>query len=437
MSQGGNKQLPVSSSNQIVNSGPPLTTPSAYGIEYYDNFSGGMYKSNGISSPANWVYLGRGMTTEFTKNSISGLAVWYDMDDPSYMTLDGSNGINVLRNKAGDSNYDLTQGTASYRPVYTPNRINGRGAAVFTSGAYSHMERDTVDIAQPVTVFFVFKNASTTAWAIPLSFSNSYLNLNNSSAGAISGTCSIYAGAYSSNIGNYTIGATSLITAVYNGASSKGSLNNGAESTLSPGTNILTSVGLGRHWGSSYYMSGDIAEVMIFTRALADTEKAYIKTYLNNKWGIYTAIAPSDPGQYQLRALSSIRRLAGNTRGSSNTNVVIYGTSADSFGSDITYNNSATAGDSFIINTSGIYSISATAYTSSGASYELEIRVGNSVDNTACDSNCRAHFSAVSGYVSFCTWTGYVAAGNRIWIYKNTAPTADANVNQVTVTRIG
>jgi hypothetical protein len=135
--------------------------------------------------------------------------------------------------------------------------------------------------------------------------------------------------------------------------------------------------------------------------------------------------------------LSYIRRTAGNTRGSTNTNVVIYGTAAESAGEDITYVNSAANGDSFKINTSGIYSVDVSAYTnSSDADYTLQIRVGSSVNNSASDGDTRATASILFGYASSCSWVGYISKDYFIYTHQSTAPTANTNLNQITIARV-
>lgn len=134
--------------------------------------------------------------------------------------------------------------------------------------------------------------------------------------------------------------------------------------------------------------------------------------------------------------LSYIRRTAGNTRGATNTNVVIYGTAAESAGEDITYVNSAANGDSFKINTSGIYSVDVSAYTNSDTGYSLQIRVGSSVNNSISDGDTRATTSVLFGYASSCSWVGYISKDYFIYTHKSTAPTANTNLNQITIARV-
>ena len=131
---------------------------------------------------------------------------------------------------------------------------------------------------------------------------------------------------------------------------------------------------------------------------------------------------------------SYIRRNNGVTKGSSNTNVVIYGTSVESSGTDITYINSATAGDSFKINTSGIYSVSID--TSCGTStYVIDIKVGSAIDNVTGNANTRANDQIAANYSGCASWTGYIAENNLIWTYCSGVP-ASQFYNQITIVRV-
>lgn len=135
---------------------------------------------------------------------------------------------------------------------------------------------------------------------------------------------------------------------------------------------------------------------------------------------------------------SYMRRKNGLTQGSTNTNVVIYGTAAESNGTDITYVNSATLGDSFTVNTNGIYSISVSSTTTSTGS-QTQIKVGT-LDNTGGGSEARAFISnsGGAGWESSIAWTGYIAAGESIWTWCGSAPTgADVDENQITIAKVG
>lgn len=138
------------------------------------------------------------------------------------------------------------------------------------------------------------------------------------------------------------------------------------------------------------------------------------------------------------------RRTNGVTKGSSNTNVVIFGTAAEDTGTDITYTNSATNGDSFVVNTTGIYTITYSFYgvlptdiitldMSSVFAGNFEINVGAAIGNTLNTATTRAVSQQQQGTI---TWTGPITATNLIWILASTDLTSDQYRNQITIVRL-
>lgn len=137
----------------------------------------------------------------------------------------------------------------------------------------------------------------------------------------------------------------------------------------------------------------------------------------------------------KVAGLSYMRRTSGLTRGSTNTNVVIYGVANESNGSDITYVNSATDGDSFLINTSGIYSISA-YHVLAASGRTVGIYVGT-LSNTTEGAQIRAQTQADNNNFNHNTsWTGYLSASTQVWVSTNSALYNDANLNQITIARV-
>lgn len=135
-----------------------------------------------------------------------------------------------------------------------------------------------------------------------------------------------------------------------------------------------------------------------------------------------------------LESASYIRRSNGTTKGSTNTDVVIYSTAEESNGTDLTYVNSATLGDSFLANTSGIYSVSVCHYFN--ANSNCAVCMGTTVDNVLVSSNTRSLWWGPAGNYSAIAWVGYVAAGQKMWINVPNAILGSTNENQITVARL-
>lgn len=131
--------------------------------------------------------------------------------------------------------------------------------------------------------------------------------------------------------------------------------------------------------------------------------------------------------------ISRIRRRGGTTRGSSNTNVIIYATAEELNGTSLTYSNDATNGDSFIVNTSGIYAVSLTAESTTNDG-TLIICVGSTIVNSPVGTSSLRTFLDVSGNRCSIAWTGYVEAGQKIWAaFSTTTLNSNSYDNQISI----
>lgn len=140
---------------------------------------------------------------------------------------------------------------------------------------------------------------------------------------------------------------------------------------------------------------------------------------------------------YQSMPFSYIRRKNGTTRGSTNTYVVIYGTAVESNGTDITYVNSAASGDSFTINTSGIYTISISIYVNaSGQVPNLGLQIGDSISNTFNANMVSSSSATATGATVHLSWTGYIAANKKVYAHSYTALYNDAENNIISIARV-
>jgi len=154
------------------------------------------------------------------------------------------------------------------------------------------------------------------------------------------------------------------------------------------------------------------------------------------------ATAPSEitPGIGKREASASyIRRSQGDARGSTNTFVVIYAAADMSSGTDITYVNSSTLGDYFQINTSGIYSVSVTGFSTSVSTTALYIQIAYTVTNSTTvnvDTKARFDITPPSAVMAI-AWTGYIAVGQKVWTVITQDPAGTPQyTNQITIARM-
>ena len=135
---------------------------------------------------------------------------------------------------------------------------------------------------------------------------------------------------------------------------------------------------------------------------------------------------------------SMIRLDTANGYGSTGTRVIRYTNIRQSLGSDILYTDSATAGGSFTVQTSGVYSISMTT-THNAATGSAAITKNASSLTTDPASLAISEILAIdlagSGSTNNLSWQGYLAAGDIIRAQSNTA--AFTGVNIFTMTKQG
>lgn len=135
-------------------------------------------------------------------------------------------------------------------------------------------------------------------------------------------------------------------------------------------------------------------------------------------------------------ALSYIR-CSGGTQASTNTHLFTYATVEESSGSDVTRSVSAVNGDTFTVNTSGIYCVTFNAFNGSNGT-AANIHVNSSlVDSTAStNSHIRTWQSVSANFAVSTTWTGYIASGQVVWGQLNNTAAAGAYFNQLSIARI-
>jgi hypothetical protein len=262
------------------------TSAGTAGQLAYDNANGFLY----IATAANtWKRASLATWTPWTPASISGLQFWLDASDASTL-YDATSGGSLVaadgavarwQDKSGNAIH-ATQSTSGSRPLRKIASQNGRDV-VRLDGSNDYLEISPTDLATNFTML----------WAFRPNTANYTLLATTTSGGArflIIGT-TLYNDYYGSGAATIaTTGTTGTgILRTYRrssgtlqcwlGTVSQGSV--GFANTLSGHTQI------GRiHDQSTYNMSGDIYEVLIYNSALSDADLATAQSYLTAKWGL-------------------------------------------------------------------------------------------------------------------------------------------------------
>lgn len=125
-------------------------------------------------------------------------------------------------------------------------------------------------------------------------------------------------------------------------------------------------------------------------------------------------------------------------RGSTNTYNWRFSTMQEESGSDLTYVASSTLGDSFTVNTSGVYAIAVGGY--GNVACELLLHVGAAIANSVAFSATtmrKAGVMPAGTYTEGLNWVGYIPSGHKIWVASGSAPfNSDPLVNSISIARV-
>ncbi len=218
------------------------------------------------------------------------LGVWFDAADESVFVKDSSDKISQWDDKGGRGSH-ATQATSSKQPLYVANVTGGKSVVRFDGAEELDLASSAFPLLDsPVTGFIVSRQAANGPLERVLSM-------------AVSGSTKMVV-RYNTGGMNYfnngvntarDIDNTSFnITRFIHGSGSNMSLaiNSGAKDSDTSALfgSDATGIRIGAGPGSSEAFHGDIAEIIIYDRELADAETRQVEQYLFNKWGEHVDI---------------------------------------------------------------------------------------------------------------------------------------------------
>lgn len=239
-----------------------------------------------------------------TPATISNLQAWFKADS---LALSDGAAVGTWTESSPNA-YAATQAVAGQKPIYKANIVNGLPVVRFSSASSQYLDLGTV-LGKPAnfTTFAVYQttDASTRQDAFG-SIDSSYtgakgwglLDLNNSAAGCLAhgwasdGTNSAWPRALSAITANtfyytasaYVSGGTSSVPYI-NGVTPAYTVAGGTTPASNSGTAYSFSLGRAGAYNGNYF-SGDLAEVIIYNKALSNAERAQVEAYLKNKYGL-------------------------------------------------------------------------------------------------------------------------------------------------------
>jgi len=212
----------------------------------------------------------------FSPNQVAGLVSWYKADAIAGL-VDG-NLVSTWNDSFGSKN--LTVHTTA-KPTYKTNIINGLPVLRWDGTNDMSLHNSSFSLAPPTTYFFVGKQTDK-ANAGRFVDSVGGRNLVYFSS---SGFLSMFAGTATAADAIDHSGAFHVITAILNGASSSGYVDQ--VQVIAPGTDIGSATATDLYFESdstSMSLIGDVAEIIIYSASLSNANRLLVENYLKNKY---------------------------------------------------------------------------------------------------------------------------------------------------------
>jgi len=216
------------------------------------------------------------LTRPFSPADIDGLEFWYDGNDESSFTLDGTS-VDQWDDKSKNDRHVINSNGDATRPSY--NSTTGR--VTFTTANSTYLQSSSfTGLSQPNTVFIACKlNSHTT--------NNQHYFDGSTSIATIYATSSkfrVYAGGVLE--WGDSDGDDNIHVIEFNGASSDYWIN-GSLTTGNAGTANFNQVTIGaRGFGPDLFADVEIMEVIGYSDELSDDDRIAVTDYLSRKWTI-------------------------------------------------------------------------------------------------------------------------------------------------------
>jgi hypothetical protein len=216
--------------------------------------------------------------TEFHPAALSGLRLWLRSD--AGISREGAVVTQWLDQSDAGNHVNVAASQQSYRLPAMATDGDSVMPVVRFDGTHDHLQLST-RATDYQTVFWVLRNSATANHRAPMGDASAHVFLSEQDR-------RIW---YSSNPTAVTSGKTQLNGQMVTGTVAKYPDANGPMAILSlvaNGTVASQFVG----YGNGFYWQGDIAEVVVYNRALSDVEVKNVSTYLAKKFKIQSPLLP-------------------------------------------------------------------------------------------------------------------------------------------------
>ncbi len=273
-----------------------------------------------------------GYIQSYAQVPTTNLKLWLKADAGTNTTTDGA-AVSNWADQSGNGN-NATQSTTANQPTYVASALNGKPAIHFNGGEDLNLPTaSTLGILNSDYEMFIVArtNSSSASPNFLISSANIEqfeMHLNGAAGARFIPTSATYidegsAGQYADNnphIFNAQASSTEGLIRVdgVNGSDTLTNVQSSSDGALALGVRIS---------GPGYYLTGDIAEVIIYNKVLTTSDRILVESYLASKYGIsysnYYVSSTSDAntGSYNVGTLRYVMNQI-NTNASSNTSNV-------------------------------------------------------------------------------------------------------------------
>ena len=246
----------------------------------------------------------------FTPTMISSLALWFDASDPGTITQSGGT-VSEWRDKSSNA-YSVIQGTASNRPTYTTNLLNGLPGIQISATTYLYQVGSSIpnfSSSASTTVYMVAKNGSTmpnwniinTMYFIGDGGGTNRYHLS-FGYGTANGLTLLANGSYIVSPSSYVVPLNSNAIIGFSSSSTSNFLFYNGSNTAYSSTGALPSAN-----NSTWFLFGDartsinavtdenIYEFVGFNTVLTTSQQQLVEGYLAWKWGLQSSLSNGHP----------------------------------------------------------------------------------------------------------------------------------------------